>query len=398
MAQPLNGIKVLEIGNFIAGPFCGMLLADMGAEVIKIESPKGGDLARATPPFVDGLSAQFSSLNRNKRSIALDLRQTEARDVVLRLAKTADVLIENNRPGVMEKLGLGAEQIRLINPKIVYVSVSGFGQTGPDRRRAAVNLIIEAASGTLSVTGEPDDTPMRPGLQTGDVLGAMFAVYAVLSGLVGAARQGEGRIADVSLVEASIASAMLETGEYLATGKAPKPMGHRHRLAAPYQLFQTKDGRHLAIGSPSNKVFEAMMRTIGQEEHLGDERFATYATRKKNEDAIVAIVQSGVAKREALELEKAMVDAGVPCSLVRNFEDVFDDPQIQSRGMLVDSPRAGGGRTRSVRNPILLDRDGPVIRRPPPILGEHSREILEQAGYETSEIEKFATQGITLLV
>jgi len=337
-------------------------------------------------------------LNRNKRSLALDLRQTEARDVVLRLAKTADVLIENNRPGVMEKLGLGAEQIRLINPKIVYVSVSGFGQTGPDRRRAAVNLIIEAASGTLSVTGEPGDTPMRPGLQTGDVLGAMFAVYAVLSGLVGAARQGEGRIADVSLVEASIASAMLETGEYLATGKAPKPMGHRHRLAAPYQLFQTKDGRHLAIGSPSNKVFEAMMRTIGQEEHLGDERFATYATRKKNEDAIVAIVQSGVAKREALELEKAMVDAGVPCSLVRNFEDVFDDPQIQSRGMLVDSPRAGGGRTRSVRNPILLDRDGPVIRRPPPILGEHSREILEQAGYEASEIEKFAAQGITLLV
>ena len=191
---------------------------------------------------------------------------------------------------------------------------------------------------------------------------------------------------------------MLETGEYLATGKAPKPMGHRHRLAAPYQLFQTKDGRHLAIGSPSNKVFEAMMRTIGQEEHLGDERFATYATRKKNEDAIVAIVQSGVAKREALELEKAMVDAGVPCSLVRNFEDVFDDPQIQSRGMLVDSPRAGGGRTRSVRNPILLDRDGPVIRRPPPMLGEHSKEILEQAGFEASEIEKFAAQGITLLV
>jgi crotonobetainyl-CoA:carnitine CoA-transferase CaiB-like acyl-CoA transferase len=259
-----------------------------------------------------------------------------------------------------------------------------------------VNLIIEAASGTLSVTGDPEGTPMRPGLQTGDVLGAMYATYAVLSGLVGAARNGEGRIADVSLVETSIASAMLETGEFLATGKAPKAMEHRHRLAAPYQLFRTQDGRHLAIGSPSNKVFEAMMKVIGMETHLADARFATYATRKTNEDAIIAIVESGVAKRDARELEKELVDAGVPCALVRDFKDVFEDPQTVERGMLVDAPRPGGGRTRNVRNPILLDHDGPTIDRPPPMLGEHSREVLAEAGYAAAEIDKLMQDGVSL--
>lgn len=397
MSQPLAGIRILELGNFIAGPFCTMLLADMGADVIKIEPPAGGDMARATPPYVDGMSAQFASLNRNKRSLALDLKRPQARETVLRLAQAADVFLENYRPGVMEKMGLGAEQVRKLNPRIVYVSVSGFGQTGPDRQRAAVNLIIEAASGSLSVTGEPDQMPMRPGLQTGDVLGAMYAVYATLTGLVSAARHGEGNVADVSLVEASIASAMLETGEYLATGKPPKAMGRRHRLAAPYQLFATRDGRYLAIGSPTNKVFELLMRCLGLQEHLADPRFANYGSRKANEGAIVALIEAAVATRGSSELEKALVSAGVPCAMVRNYQDVFDDPQIVERKMLVDAPRPGGGTRRSVRNPILLDHDGPSIRRPPPLLGEHSQEILAEAGYTGAEIEAFARDGITLL-
>ncbi|MCC7346908.1 MAG: CoA transferase, partial [Variibacter sp.] len=224
MAKPLAGIRVLELANFIAGPFCGTLLADMGADVIKVEPPKG-DMARAMPPQVNGESPSFAALNRNKRSLVLDLKQPQAVEILLKLAATSDVFLEAYRPGALAKLGLGPAQVRKANPKIVYTSVSGFGQSGPYRRRAGVNLIIEAFSGALSVTGEPGKMPTRPGVQTADMFGALFATYATLSGLVGAGRTGEGREADVSLTEASIATAAWEASEYLATGSIPQPLG-----------------------------------------------------------------------------------------------------------------------------------------------------------------------------
>ena len=206
MAKPLEGIRVLELANFIAGPFAGTLLADMGADVIKIE-PAKGDMARAIPPYRNGESVSFIALNRNKRSIVLDLKRPESQEIVLKLAAKSDVFLENYRPDALNKLGLGPDEVRKVNPGIVYTSVSGFGQTGPDRRRAGVNLIAEAASGVLSVNGEPGRMPLRPGLQTADIFGALFATYAVLSGLVGAARHKEGRVADISLVGlASVAS------------------------------------------------------------------------------------------------------------------------------------------------------------------------------------------------
>src|SRR5437764_9174387 len=205
MAKPLAGIRVIELANFIAGPLCGTLLADMGADVVKIEPPQG-DMSRATPPIRNGESVSFTALNRNKRSLVLDLKRTDAIGVLHKLAAKSDVLLEAYRPGALDKLGLGAEQMKTINPRIIYTSVSGFGQSGPDRRRAGVNLIIEAFSGVLSVTGDPGKMPMRPGVQSADVFGALFATYATLAGLVGAARNCEGRIADVSLVEASIAA------------------------------------------------------------------------------------------------------------------------------------------------------------------------------------------------
>ena len=221
MARPLDGIRVLELGNFIAGPFCGMLLGDMGADVVKVEPPRGGDMTRNTPPHVNGESVNFLAINRNKRSVVLDLKRTQARDAFLRLAAVSDVLIENFRPGRMAELGLGAADVRRVNPGIVYVSVSGFGQSGPLTQRAAVNLVIEAASGTLSVSGEPGGLPMRPGVQTGDIFGALFATYAVLSGVIGKLREGRGRTIDVSLVEASVAAAVWETSEYLGSGNVP---------------------------------------------------------------------------------------------------------------------------------------------------------------------------------
>jgi len=396
MSQPLAGLRVIELANFIAGPLAGTLLADMGADVIKIEPPKG-DMGRAMPPQTRGESVSFAALNRNKRSLVLDLKQPAACEILLKLAAKSDVLLEAYRPGALEKMGLGANDVKKINPKIVYTSVSGFGQTGPYRRRAGVNLIIEAFAGPLSVTGEPGKMPMRPGVQTADVFGALFATYATLAGLVGAARQGEGRIADVSLVEASIAAAAWEAAEYLATGSVPQPLGNRHRLNAPYQLFATRDKRYLAIGTPNDGLFAKLMQVLGLAANGADPRFATYASRKANEAPLLELVEPAVRARESGELEAALTEAGIPCARVNNFKEVFDDPHIVARNVVgeIEHPRLG--RMKAVRNPVLLDHDGPSINRYSPLLGEHSEEILRELGYAPATIAELVAAGVTRL-
>jgi CoA:oxalate CoA-transferase len=396
MPKPLAGIRVIELANFIAGPLAGTLLADMGADVVKIEPPQG-DMGRAMPPLTNDESVSFVALNRNKRSLVLDLKREEAREVVLRLAARSDVFLEAYRPGALDKLGLGAEHVRAVNPRIVYTSVSGFGQTGPYRRRAGINLIIEAFSGALSVTGEPGKMPTRPGVQTADVFGALFATYATLCGLVGAGRHGEGRVADVSLVEASIAAAAWEAAEYLATGNIPQPLGNKHRLNAPYQLFETSDRRYLAIGTPNDQLFAKFMQVLGLEAHVGDPRFASYSKRKANEDALLPIVEPAVRARDAQNLEAALLAVGVPCARVNNFKEVFDDPQIVARGVVHDVAHPRLGQMRTVRNPVLLDHGGPSLERHSPMLGEHSEEILRELGYAPAHIEDLVTAGVTRL-
>jgi len=397
MAKPLAGIRVIELANFIAGPLAGTLLADMGADVVKVEPPQG-DMGRATPPIRNGESVSFVALNRNKRSLVLDLKQPQAVEVLRKLAAKSDVFLEAYRPGALDKLGLGPADIKAVQPRIVYTSVSGFGQTGPDRRRAGVNLIVEAFSGALSVTGEPGKMPMRPGVQTADVFGALFATYATLAALVGSARNGEGRIADVSLVEASIAAAAWEAAEYLETDKVPQPLGNRHRLNAPYQLFETRDHRYLAIGTPNDQLFGKLMQVLGLDAHLADPRFSSYSKRKHNEDALLPLVEPAVRGRESGELEQALREAGVPCARVNNFKEVFDDPQIVARGVVqeLDHPRLG--RMRTTRNPVLLDHDSPTIARHSPMLGEHSEEVLRELGYSAAAIRDLVTAGVTRIV
>lgn len=396
MPKPLAGIRVIELANFIAGPLCGTLLADMGADVIKVEPPKG-DMGRATPPIRNDESVSFTALNRNKRSLVLDLKQPEAQEIIRKLTARSDVLVEAYRPGALEKMGLGAEDIKKVNPKIIYTSVSGFGQTGPDRRRAGVNLIVEAFAGPLSVTGEPGQRPMRPGVQTADVFGALFATYATLASLVGAERHGEGRIADVSLVEASIAAAAWEAAEYLETGQVPQPMGNRHRLTAPYQLFETKDKRYVAIGTPNDMLFGKLMQTLKLEHLITDPRFVTYAKRKANEDALVPFVEPAVREWVAADIEAELMKQGVPCACVNNFKQVFEHPQIVARHVVheVEHPRLG--RMKVTRNPVLMDHDGPDLARPSPMLGEHSEEILRDLGYSSDAIQKLVSSGVTKL-
>jgi CoA:oxalate CoA-transferase len=394
MAKPLEGIRVLELANFIAGPFAGTLLADMGADVIKVEPPKG-DMARATPPIRNGESVSFMSLNRNKRSIVLDLKQPEARDALLKLAGTSDAVIEAYRPGALEKMGLGAEAMKKVNPKIVYAAVSGFGQTGPYRRRAGVNLIAEAFSGALSVNGYPGKMPLRPGVQTADVFGALFTTYSVLCGLLGAARLKEGRVADISLVEASIAAAAWEAAEYLETNKIPQPLGDKHRLNAPYQLFETKDKRYVAIGAPNDDLFKKFMTTLGLAHHLTDPRFNTYSSRKINEDALIEECAPIIRSMTCAEIEAKLMEAGVPCARANNFEEVFSDPHMVERKMVAEVDHPKLGRIRVARNPVLMDHDGPGLPKPAPVLGQHSAEILSQIGYSQDAIADMIKKGAT---
>jgi CoA:oxalate CoA-transferase len=394
MAKPLEGIRVIEIGNLIAGPFAGLLLGDMGADVIKIEKPDGGDYSRAMPPMVNGESTSFAVLNRNKRSLALDLKRPDAREIVLKLAATSDVLLENNRPGALDAMGLGAEHLRAVKPDIVYVSVSGFGQTGPYRTRAGVNLTVEAFSGVLSITGEPDQKPMRPGVQTADMFGALFGTYAVLSGLVNVLRHKNGSVADVSMVEASLSVAAWETAGYLATGEVPQRLGDHHRLNAPYSLFETRDGRWISFSGAREHFFQRVMKVLGLSKEAADPRFAKSYLRKKNETALLDIMSPVIGQWEGEKLESALMEVGVPCSLVNDYQQVFDDPHMRERAVLaeIDHPRMG--RQKAVRNPVRLQHDGPDITRPAPLLGEHTSEILRGIGYDPTSVTALAAAGV----
>lgn len=377
MAGALSHLRVIDFTSNLAGPYCTMMLADQGADVIKVEQPGEGDNARRFPPIVAGQGAPFMLWNRNKRSVVLDLKKPEDNAICRRLCLDADVVVENWRPGVAERLGLGWEQLSAERPDLIYCSISGFGQNGPYRERGGFDLVAQAMSGLATVNGPVDGPPMRVPLAIADVTSGMFAAFGVLAALAHRERTGEGQRLDLSLLDSAIALQVYEAAHYFATGRNPERLGQGHRGSSPYQIFPTRDG-FIAIGAGSQKFWETTARILGRPELIEDPRFRTPADRVANNEALVALLEPAL-REETTDHWFRLFDAeGVPCGPVLKHDQVFADTQVQAREMVVEVEHPAAGRTRTLGTPVKMSRTPGAVRRPAPRLGEHTAEVLAE--------------------
>jgi crotonobetainyl-CoA:carnitine CoA-transferase CaiB-like acyl-CoA transferase len=388
----LTGIRVLELANFMAGPFCGMLLADMGAEVIKVENPAVGDYTRTTPPFVNGESAGFLTLNRNKKSVTLNLKAPEGKALFLELAATADVVLENFRPGTMTDLGIDYEAVKKVKPDVIYCSASGFGQTGPYSQRPGFDLILQGMSGIMSITGEPEGAPVKVGVPIADLTCALFGSYAILTAYVARQKTGQGQYVDLSLFESAVALGVWETSGYFATGEVPGRLGSAHRVSAPYQAFRTKDG-YITLGATTPNQWPHLCRAIGKPELEHDPRFATNADRMANVAALAEIIES-VLVTETSRHWLALFEPHFPCGLLNTYEQVLADPHLQARGFLLEMEHPRAGAVRSTGFVPKLSETPARIYRPAPVLGQHNEEILGQLGKNAEAVQSLKEAGV----
>ena len=396
-ASSLEGVVVLDCTQVMAGPFCSLLLADMGANVIKIEKPQGGDdLRRQTPPAIKGRSAAYLAVNRNKRSLALDLRSDEGKGVFKRLVKGADVVVENFRPSTMARLGLGYDHIREIVPSIIYCSISGFGQTGPYSSRGGFDLVAQAMSGLMSFTGIPGGPPVKVGVPITDLTAGMYGAYGILNAYIHKLRTGEGQLVDTSLLEAGIGLSYWESAVFFTTGEVPGPLGSAHRMAAPYQALRTKDG-FIALGAATQPTWESMCRAIGRGELIDDPRFLANGDRKAREDELAALLEETYTKETTGHWMEVLEAARVPCGPINNLAQVYADPHVQARDMLVELEDPELGTLKNVGIPVKLSRTPGRIRHRAPDLGEHTEEVLLEAGYSPEEIARLGESGVVKL-
>jgi crotonobetainyl-CoA:carnitine CoA-transferase CaiB-like acyl-CoA transferase len=393
MSGPLDGVKVLELAQIMAGPTCGLMLADLGADVIKVERVPGGDDTRMmNRPSVRGESAAFMAMNRNKRGIALNLKMPAAQEALKRLVAHADVLTENYRKGTMEKLAMGYDALKALNPRLIYCSISGYGRTGPYAEKGGYDLIAQGMSGLMSITGEPGRAPAKSGAPVCDINAGLLAALGVVAAYVHRLKTGEGQLVDTSLFEAGIQQTYWQSAIYFATGQAPGPGGSAHHLSAPYQAFRAADG-WLTIGGANQANWERLVRVLGAPEWLADTRFASNADRMNNLPALSELMNQKLKARPALEWIKALEAAGVPCGPINSVADMAADPQTLARAMVVelDHPRAGATRTLGL--PIKLSATPGKVARPAPLLGQHTREVLAEFGFSSGEIEVLVRSG-----
>ena len=393
--SPLVGVRVLEIGNYMAGPFCGMQLADMGADVVKIEDPRGGDLSRRLDPLVDGESGNFVRLNRSKRSIALDLKQLAGKAVLRRLASQADVIVENLRPGTMRDLGLDPDDLIREHPRLVYASVTGWGLDGPYADQPALDIIVQAKSGLMSVTGEEGGAPVKIGVSISDLTAGLYATIAVLGALRVRDRDGKGQLLDISMFESSVSLAVWEAGTYFTTGEVPRAAGSAHKLLGPYQAIRGADG-HFVIGATTPPNWTAFCAALGLERLERDPRFDDGTKRRAHAHELIPLIEEVTATRPAAHWLAVLRTAGVPCGEIADYADVFTDPHLVERGFFVDLEHPRLGTLRALGSPLRFGSSHAQPRRAGPLLGQHTHEILAEAGCDDAEIARLITSGVAV--
>ncbi|MBJ7596604.1 MAG: CoA transferase [Candidatus Nephthysia bennettiae] len=395
---PLKGIRVLDCSQILAGPMCSRLLGDMGADVIKVERPDGGDDLRAsTFEGYGGEAPQFLAMNRNKRSVALDIRTPEGRELFRRLAEASDVLIENFRPGTMDRLGLGYEELHRLNPRLVFCSISGFGQTGPYRDRGGFDLVAQGMSGLMSVTGIPDGPPVKVGVPIADLNSGMFGCYGILCALIGRDTTGEGQHVDISLLEAGIAYTVWESAFYWATGAVSKPLGSAHRNRAPYEAFATADGQ-MTVGVGNEKTWGAFCEAIERRDLFADPRFAKNGARVRNRNELRAELEPVMRTRTTAEWIERMNATGCPGGPIYDMEQVYKDEHVLARQMLVEVDHPRAGRVKDIGIPVKLSATPGGIHRPAPVLGQHTEEVLTLLlGLPAEEVARLRDLGVIAL-
>lgn len=377
---PLDGIRVLDVSQVMAGPFCCMLLGDLGADVIKVEPPTG-DQTRSSMAFKlkgdDSLG--FLNMNRNKRSIALDLKSEEDRGIFLELARTADVIVENYRPGVVKKLGIDYETVSALNPGIIYASISGFGQTGPWSQRPGFDLMAQAASGIMSITGHPDGPPAKSGGPLADIGCSMLTVYAILAAYIGRQKTGEGQFIDGSLYEAGLSFAVWDICDYWGTGNIPDRIGTANRMAAPYQAVRASDG-HFVLGANNDRLYRRLCETIGREELIDHPDYVTNALRMKHREALIAELEKTLVTRTREEWVEALLGAGIPAGPILDYAEALGNEHAQARNMVMKVQHPVEGEVKNIGFPVKLRGTPQRVRRHPPLLDEHREELLAELG------------------
>ena len=393
MSGPLAGVTVLELAQIMAGPTCGLMLADLGADVIKVERVPGGDDTRLmNRPSVKGESAAFMAMNRNKRGIALNLKLPAAQDALKRMVARADVLTENYRKGALDKLGLGYEALKALNPGLIYCSISGYGRTGPYADKGGFDLIAQGMSGLMAVTGEPGGAPVKVGSPVCDINAGLLGALGVVAAYAHRLKTGEGQLVDTSLFEAGIQQTFWQSAIYFATGVPPGPSGSAHILSAPYQAFRAADG-WLTIGGANQANWERLARVLGAPQWIDDARFRTNADRMKNLEALVELMRERLKTRRARKWIAALEAEGVPCGPINSIAEMAADPQTAAREMVVELEHPRAGRTRALGLPIKLSATPGKVSRPAPLLGEHTREVLEEFGFSRPEVEALIAEG-----
>ncbi len=392
MEPALSGLRVLDLTRTLAGPFCTMMLGDMGADVVKVEEPSKGDETRSWTPFWDGVGVHFASFNRNKRSITLNLRHPQAVEVCLKLARDADVMIESYRAGTADRMGIGYEKIKQTNPKVVYCSISGFGRTGPLSDRPGYDLIIQGYGGLMSTTGEAGGGPLRAGYSVVDIFTGMMAYGAITTALLARERSGEGQYLEASLLEGQVANMSYHAVAYLATGQVPVPMGSAHPSLAPYQCFPSADD-YFIIGCANDGLWQRLCSAIGCDTLADDPRFRDNTSRVRNRKELNSILMELFKTKPASHWLALIEEGGVPCGPINTIADVLADPQVQARNMLVPVPHPQAPDLKVPAGPMKLYGTPATVRRHPPMLGEHTEEVLGELGYSSDGVLALRRDG-----